>query len=324
MNHRALRLIATCFALALSSVSIHAADTHGSPLLIKIGYAAGGAADTSVRRIAIPLQRITGRPVVPENLGGASGLLAAQATLSAPVDGNTVVCITGDDLMGLSTLRKGRNVGVDQFKLVYPLRISDMALVTTMKDAPNGVDELIALGKKREKDPLSFGNWGPGSLSHIAALDLRSQTRINGIDVPYKGGALVLQDILAGNIDMGFLPLNGQIIDLVKAGKLHVVLIASDQRSVHLPNAAVAGESKLLKDFRYKVWPAIFVSRNTPQDVQRKLHDLFAAAVHDPEYQLWATSTGATPMSRMSMEDTEKFVQAEQVRFKRVQMLMKE
>jgi tripartite-type tricarboxylate transporter receptor subunit TctC len=324
MNHRALRLMATCFALVLLSLNTQAADNHASPLLIKIGYAAGGAADTSVRQIAIPLQRITGRTVVPENLGGASGLLAAQATLSAPVDGNTVVCITGDDLMGLSTLRKSRNVGIDQFKLVYPLRITDMALISTMKDAPKGVDELIALSKKRENNPLSFGNWGPGSLAHIAALDLRAQTKINGIDVPYKGGALVLQDILAGTIDMGFLPLNGQIIDLVKAGKLHVVLIASDQRSVHLPNAPVAGDSKLLKDFRYKIWPAIFVSRNTPQDVQKKLHDAFAAAVHDPKYELWATSTGATPVSRMSLEDTEKFVQAEQVRFKRVQALLKE
>lgn len=324
MNHRALRLTATCFALVLSTLNTQAAETNASPLVIKTGYAAGGAADTAVRRIAIPLKRITGRTIVPENLGGASGLLAAQSTLSAPTDGNTAACLTGDDLMGLSTLKKNGSVGVDQFRLIYPLRISDMALVSTMKEAPKGVDELIALSKKRENNPYSFGNWGPGSLSHIAALDLRAQTKMNGIDVPYKGGALILQDILAGNIDLAFLPLNGQIIDLVKAGKLHVVFIASDQRSVHLPNSPAAGESKLVKDFRYKVWPAIFVSRKTPQDVQKKLHDVFAAAIHDPDYQLWATSTGATPMSPMSMEDTDKFVQAELARFKRVQLQMKD
>ncbi|WP_268914544.1 tripartite tricarboxylate transporter substrate binding protein [Cupriavidus yeoncheonensis] len=265
-----------------------------------------------------------GRTVVPENLGGASGLLAAQSTLSDQADGSTVACLTGDDIMALSALRKGGKVGVEQFKLVYPLRISDMALVSTMKNPPKGIDELVALSKKRESNPLSFGNWGPGSLSHVAALDLRAQTGIKGIDVPYKGGAPLLQDILAGNIDLGFLPLNGQIIDLVKAGKLHVVFIASDQRSAHLPNAAAAGESRLVKDFRYRVWPSIFVSRKTSPEVQKKLHDVFAAAVHDPDYQLWATSTGATSMSPMSTEDTEKFMQAEQARFKRVQMLMKE
>ncbi|AQV97297.1 tripartite tricarboxylate transporter substrate binding protein [Cupriavidus necator] len=323
MNHRALLQMATCFAMALSSLITQAADTNPSPLVIKVGYAAGGAADTAVRRAGVPLKRITGRTIVPENLGGASGLLAAQSTLSATADGNTVACLTGDDLMGLSTLKKNGNVGVDQFKLVYPLRISDMALVSTMKEAPKGVDELIALSKKRTGNPLSFGNWGPGSLAHIAALDLRAQTKTDGIDVPYKGGALVLQDILAGNIDLAFLPLNGQIIDLVKAGKLHVVFVASDQRSVHLPTSPAAGESKLVKDFRYKIWPAIFVSRKTPPEVQKKLHAAFAAAVNDRDYQVWATSTGATPMSPMSMEDTEKFFQAEQARVIRAQQLIK-
>lgn len=321
---RALLLTATWFALTLPSISSSAADASAPPLVIKVGYAAGGAADTAVRRAALPLKRITGRTIVPENLGGASGLLAAQSTLSDQADGNTVACLTGDDLMSLSTLRKGGKVGVEQFKLIYPLRISDMALVSTMKEAPTGIDELVALSKKREGNPLSFGNWGPGSLAHIAAVDLRAQTKMNGIDVPYKGGALVLQDILAGTIDMGFLPLNGQIIDLVKAGKLHVIVIASDRRSVHLPNSPAAGESKLVKDFRYRVWPSIFVSRKTPPDVQKKLHDAFAAAVHDPDYQLWATSTGATPMTPMSMEDTEKFMQAEQARFKRAQVLTKD
>jgi tripartite-type tricarboxylate transporter receptor subunit TctC len=310
-------LLSMLVMLAALPASAQDYQSSTAPVTIKVGYAAGGAADIAVRKMLPGLQAALKRPVVAENLGGAGGAVATAATLAQQADGNTLLCVTGDDFTLAPFGPAGSRYRTDQLRFVYPLRFVDLVLVSSLEKAPSGVAEFVEMAKKA-RQPYSFGNWGPGSSAHIAAADLRGQAGVDTIDVPYKGGAPMLQAILAGQIDFAFLPLNGQLIEMIKAGKVKSVFVASGTRSAYLPQTPHAAEGQLLKDFQYKIWPAIFVHRSTPEKTVEAIHHAIASVVDGTEYREWARSTGAADFTPMSLAQAQAFVKAEQERIARV------
>ena len=305
-----LLLMAELFALPATAADFATAD---APVTIKVGYAAGGAADVAIRMLLPALQAQLKRPVIVENLGGAGGAVAMSATLTRSDNGSTLLGLTGDDFTFAPFGAGATSNRANQFRLVYPLRFVDVVLATSLGNAPVNVAELVDLAQK-EKKAYTFGNSGLGTSGHIAAADFQAQTGVGVIHVPFKGASLVLQALLAKQIDFGFLPLNGQLIDLIKQKKVNAVFVASDARSAYLPELPHAGEGQLLKDYKYRIWPAIFIAKSASERTVGALYDSISTAVHSAEYTAWARTTGASPFVPMSMAQTQAFIKSEQER----------
>ncbi|WP_455286753.1 Bug family tripartite tricarboxylate transporter substrate binding protein [Cupriavidus necator] len=293
------------------------------PITIKVAYSAGGGADVATRQLAVPLQRAIGHAVIVENLPGAGGSVATMAYLKAPADGYTLLALTGNDAILNPLALASAKYRPEDLRLVHPLIFSDFVIVTAMDRPPRGIDELVAMAKRPGAKELSFGNWGIGTTPHLAAADLRAQTGIASLDVPYKGGAPIVQDLLTRQLDFAFLPLAGSTLEMIRSGKLKAVAMATRERNATLPDVPAAGESKLLKNFDYKVWPGIFVRKDTPEPIVALLHQQISAIVNSAPYQKWSRDTGNQPMVPMTLTAATAFYQAERQRNARVVAAMK-
>jgi tripartite-type tricarboxylate transporter receptor subunit TctC len=291
-------------------------------IVIKVGYPAGGGADVAARQLSGQLQQVLGKPVVIENQGGAGGSVATLTYLRQPDDGHYLIVLTGNDAVMNPIVSASARYKSDELRLIHPLIFSDFVLVTGRDDAPGSVDELIAIMKRPGGPEYSFGNWGIGSTPHLAAADLRMQAGIGSLDVPYKGISPIVQDLIGKGLDYAYLPLVSSVLDMIRTGRLKAVGMATPARNPLLPNVPATSESKILKNFDYKVWPGVFVNRNTPLPVVEKLHAAISTVVNGEKYQKWSVETGNQPMTPMSLAQAETFYRDELARNQRIAATM--
>lgn len=309
-------------AAAFGSQSTRADTFPSSPLTLTVAYPAGGGADISSRALAGPLQKLLGQTVVVENRGGAGGSIATQGFLQQKPDGYRLLALTGNEALMNPIVLASTRYDPKQLRLIHPMIFSDLVLVTGKKDAPSDIDSLIRLIQKPGTPEYSFGNWGIGSPPHLAAADFRTQANVGSLDVQYKGVSPIVQDLIGGQLDYAFLPLIASVLDMIRSDRLKAVSMATTTRHPLLPDVPAAGESKVLKDFDYHVWPAVFVQQDTPEPIVQKLHQAVSQVINGDEYQRWSVSTGNRPMTAMTLEQAADFYRTELERVKRLSVVL--
>jgi tripartite-type tricarboxylate transporter receptor subunit TctC len=306
----------------MAATSTLPAWSQARPLTLKVGYSAGGPADAAARQLSGLLQTSLNQTVIVDNVPGAGGSIATMTYFGLPADGSTVLVLTGNEAVLNPLTLSSAKYKPEDLRLIHPLIVSEFVLVTGHPQAPVGIDALVAQAKASSKD-LSFGNWGTGSTPHLITEDLRSQTGMRALDVPYRGGAPIIQDLLARQIDYAFLPLAGGVQGMIESGKLKAVVVASPGRTPNLPDLPSAGESRLLKGFDYTVWPGAFVHASTPEVTVARLHQHISGVVGGPTYQKWSRETGNKPLAAMPLKEAAAFYTAEQARSRRLAASMK-
>jgi tripartite-type tricarboxylate transporter receptor subunit TctC len=300
--------------LVASTPTIAAGPFPSHPVVIKVAYPAGGGADLAARQLSVPLHKVLGATVVVENQGGAGGAVATMSYLRQPTDGHYLLALTGNDAVMNPIVSTSALYKPEDLRLIHPLIFSDFVLVTTRDDAPSSLDALIESMKKPGGPEYSFGNWGVGSPPHLVTADFRKQAGLSLLDVPYRGISPIVQDLLGKGLDYAFLPVISSVLDLIQSGRLKAVGTATRARNAKLPNVPSAGESKILKDFDYKVWPGIFVHRSTPEPVVAQIHAAVSKVVNSEQYQKWSVESGNNPMTPMTLAEAESFYQKELTR----------
>src|SRR3569623_2084675 len=204
MKNIAQRSIALLAGLLLAAAAL--ADTYpAKPVNLMVPYPAGGPSDAIARIFATPLGKVLGQPVIVENLGGASGAIAAQKVLSAPADGYYIFQGSPNEVILAPLANSSVHLKAEDFRLVAPIADATM-VVLTRKDLPvNNVDELIALARKSTDTPLTNGSVGVGTLNHFIVENMQQATGVKFTHVPYKGNAPLLQDIGGGQVDFAVL-----------------------------------------------------------------------------------------------------------------------
>ncbi|MDP2023952.1 MAG: tripartite tricarboxylate transporter substrate binding protein, partial [Hydrogenophaga sp.] len=178
------------------------------PVTLMVPYPAGGLSDVIARSVNITLGKQLGQPVVIENLGGASGSIAAQKVLNGPSDGYTVFQGSPNELILAPLAISSIKFKSEDFRLVQMIATAQIAFLAK-KDLPvNSVDEFVDHARKAAKDgkPLTFASVGPGSFYHLLGEHLSKVTGIPMIHVPYKGAAPAEQDLMAGQVDFFLAP----------------------------------------------------------------------------------------------------------------------
>jgi tripartite-type tricarboxylate transporter receptor subunit TctC len=247
---------------------------------IVVPFTPGTGMDTIARAMQPELSKRLGQPVVVENKPGASGNIGADYVAKANADGYTV-------LMGANTMliasQLYRSVPFNPIKDFQPVSMAawgTLMLVANPKVGVKSMQELVARAKAKPGQ-ISYGSPGVGTPHHMAMELFKSQTNTFMLHVPYKGTAGYVQDLLGGELNVGFLPVH-VAQGFVKDGKLVALAVGSPKRHPVAPQVPTLAELGL-KDTNVDMWYAYFVPTKTPAAVTARLHDEIAAVLQLPE-----------------------------------------
>jgi tripartite-type tricarboxylate transporter receptor subunit TctC len=254
------------------------------PVTLMVPYPAGGVSDVIARTLNTTLAKHLGQPVLVENLGGASGGIAAQKVLASPADGHMIFQGSPNELILAPLSNAAIKYKPEDFRLVQMITINPLVMLAR-KDLPaNNGDELVAYAKKTaaEGKPLTFASVGPGSLYHLLGEHLSKVTTIPMTHVAYKGGAPAVQDLMGGQVDIFMTPYGKGQVQLVEDGKLKAPAVLSAERQDLFKKVPTLHESAALKGFVFDTWAGYFVRKDTPEPVVQALHKALSEVANDP------------------------------------------
>ena len=274
---------AVLVGLLISGLS--AAQTFPSKAVtLMVPYPAGGVSDIIARSLNNSLSKQLGQPVIVENLGGASGGIAAQKVLNSPADGHIIFQGSPNELILSPMSNAAIKYKPEDFRLVQMITINPLVMLAR-KDLPvSSGDELVAYARKvaGEGKPLTYASVGPGSLYHLLGEHMSKVTGIAMTHVPYKGGAPALQDLMAGQVDIFMTPYGKGQVQMVEEGKLKAPVVLSAERQDLFKKAPTLNESAALKGFVFDIWAGFFVRKDTPEPVVAALHKALSEVANDP------------------------------------------
>jgi tripartite-type tricarboxylate transporter receptor subunit TctC len=310
-----LYVVAALAALFLAHPIASADNWPNRPVTLLIPTAAGGASDALVRVMAPRLGDLLGQTVVVENAGGAGGMIGAGRVAKAAPDGYLFLLGTsGTHATNQSIYAKPLyDAAIDFTPVGLIFEVPQVLLVR--KDLPaNNLQEFIAYAKANQSS-LKFGSSGPGGSGHVGCALLNARIGIEITHVPYRGGGPAMQDLIAGRIDYQC-ALANLAIPQMEANSAKGLAVLSPERSSILAN--LPGMNELgLPAFEASAWNGIFLPKNTPSDIVRKLHQALFAALDTPAVRERIEQLGATivPAERRSPAYLRKFVEGEIARY---------
>ena len=270
---------------------------------------AGGTADLLCRYAAEKATALLGEKVVVENRpGGAGGRVGMEQVLRSPPDGYTLLCSTQlsysiTHLVFTKASFDPRPLEPVSVLATYPL------IVITRKDLPaNNLKEFLDYAKAND-GKVTYGHQGKANTGHLLGELMMLKANFKMTEVPYRGSAPAINDLLGGTIDMvpDYLLANKGNID---AGKLKFIAVASEKRLKDYPNVPTMTET--MPGVTSITWMAVSAPPGTPKDITQKISNAIAQGFKQADMQerilkLEATPLGTTPerMREMIQESTD-------------------
>jgi len=277
-------LITTLISLVAPAPAF-AADAYPSkPVSIMVPYPAGGLSDIIARTVNNALSKNFGQTVIVENLGGASGSIAAQKVLNAPADGQIIFQGSPNELILAPLAISAVKFKSEDFRLVQMISTAQIGFLAR-KDLPvNSVDEFLEYARKEAQAgrPVTYASVGPGSFYHLLGEHLSKTTNIPMTHIPYKGAAPANQDLLGGQVDIFLAPFGKAYEEMQKQGKLKVLAMLNSERLESVKEYPAISESKSLKNFTFNIWTGYFVKKDTPEPIVQVIHKAISDALIDP------------------------------------------
>jgi tripartite-type tricarboxylate transporter receptor subunit TctC len=284
-----------------------------SPVRILVGAPAGGTTDTMARALAQALGQQIGRAVVVENKPGVGGNLAADLVAKAPADGNTLLMSFTSHAINASLYP---SLPFDPIKDFTPLTMvssSPSVLVAHPSLPVKNVAELIKLAKQKPGQ-LNFAIGALGSSLHLAGDSFKMKAGVFIVNIPYRGTAPAVQDVLAGQVELMFAAV-GNAQAHIKAGKLRALGVTSPKRLPAFPDVPAISET--LPGYESSAWFGLFAPGRMNPELAQRLSDAARAAIQSPEVRRRIEHEGAVPAGN-SPQEFAKFVESEIVRWRTV------
>lgn len=289
-NRRTLLQLAPAIALAaLAGPSLAQAPYPDRVVKIIVGLPAGGSVDMIARTLGQKLNAQYGQPFVIDNRAGASGQIGMPAVARSAPDGYTLTVSPASFLTTNKSIFKALPYDPEtDFAPVSRLVNQPMVLVVKDKQKfPTAAAFLAAA--KAAPGSLTYASSGDGSPQHLAGLMFETRTRARLLHVPYKGGALAVNDTLAGNVDAMFAVLP-EALPHIQAGKLHALGLMSPQRSPVLPEVPTMAEGGLV-NLQLSAWIGLLAPAKTPRALIDQLNRAVQAAM-DAEVKTKLAASG--------------------------------
>lgn len=253
----------------LATSGVLAQGYPNKPVRFIVPFPPGGGADVIGRVLAARLVDKSGQQVVIDNRAGAGGNIAAEIGATAPADGHTLYQFNIANAIAVGLYKKLNYDPLKDFSAVTLLASSPFILVVHPGVKAASVQELVALAKT-QPGKLSYASSGNGGPSHLSAEMLKFMTGIQLTHVPYKGIALVMNDLLAGQIQLTF-TVPGSGLPHVKTGRLRALAVTTAKRSAVVPELPTIAESGV-PGYDTSTWYAVVVPAGTPRGIINKVH----------------------------------------------------
>ncbi len=259
--------------LAGTTLALAGARAQGAPYPARVvriinPNAAGGSTDVFIRPVAEGLSRLWGQPVIVESKPGAGGMIAAEYVAKQPADGYTLLMVIGGFVQAPLLYGKANYDPVRDFAAVSQMGAAQIALVCGNEFPARNLQELVAHARALGK-PLPYASYGLGSSAHVQMEIFGRGARLALIHVPYRGEAPVLQDLMGGQVPLGWLAAATARRQLA-SGKLRALAVAGPTRSELLPDVPTFGEAGFANMDRAG-WCGLVAPTGTPQAIVGKV-----------------------------------------------------
>ena len=294
MMRRCIQVLVAVCCLVLVYAGALAQDFSDRPIRIIVGLVAGGATDVTARLIAQKLTDGLRTNVYVENRPGAAFEPALRELTNAAPDGHTLFMISAAVVV------------TQRFKKDYPFDLTKMTPVTVVSDGPFILVSRKTLSFQTVKDLVDYGKANPGKLTfgsgggagsslYLAAELLRLRAGISIVNVPYKGAAAALNDLLGSHIDAMFDAMPVQVAQ-VKAGNVVGLAVTSAQRSFALPEVPTMAESGF-NEFVVTNYFGLLAPPHTPPNIAKALRDAVVKVVASPDLVEQFKQQGMAPVA---------------------------
>lgn len=240
------------------------------PVRVVVPFAAGGATDVIARVLAERMSKVFEQTVIVENKPGAAGLIAGETVVKSPADGLTALLGTTTSMLTNKYLYKKTSYdSMTDLKPLVRVCLAPIVLVVTSDVPAKNMTEYMAW-LKANKGKLSYGSYGIGSLGHMACAALSHLADADMQHIAYKGEALMIQDMLGGQVKMGL----GSLIGLkahIDSGRLRPLAVTGLKRVPLLPNIPTFTEAGLKSEaLSIDGWLALAAPKDLPAAIAQE------------------------------------------------------
>src|SRR5262245_49963177 len=279
MNRRALLL---SFAVTAGlSLAAHAETYPSRPVKVIVPFAAGGPLDLVARGLGDKFAASLKQPFVIENRVGAGGHIGTEAAAKAAPDGYTLLMVLSGSLAANPALygKLPFDPGMD-FPPISLLTTSSQMLVVHPSVSVNSVAEFVAMAKR---EPIAYAHAGPGSGGHLAMEYFRLMAGFEAVQVPYRGNAPLVVDLVGGQVKAGFVSTAG-VIGQVRERRLKGLAISSTQRSPLAPDVPTTAEAGY-PDLKINTYFVLLAPARTPDVIIDLIEREVQSALKAPDLQ---------------------------------------
>jgi len=272
--------LAACLALAAFGATAAETAYPTKPIRVIVPFAAGSTTDIIARAITDKMSASMGQMLVIDNRGGASGTIGQQAVATAAPDGYTIMIHSSSHTVSPSTFAKLPFDTVADFAGVTPISTLPNALVISPAKNIKTLKELVAAAKAKP-GTINFASAGQGSATHLNAEKFKLAAKIDATNIPFKGSADAVTEVLSGRVDYYFSPI-APVIGQIREGHLLALAVGSPKRAAALPEVPTTAEAGV-PGSEFNFWIGMMAPAKTPRAVVDRLHDEVAKALASPE-----------------------------------------
>ncbi|RYF16388.1 MAG: tripartite tricarboxylate transporter substrate binding protein [Comamonadaceae bacterium] len=280
--------------LAAAAALPFAASAQGGypnkPIRVVVPFPAGSTTDIIARAITDKMSQSMGQPIVVDNRGGASGTIGQAAVAQAAPDGYTIMIHSSSHTVSPHTFAKLPFDTLADFTPVTPISSTPNVLVISPSKNIKTLPELLAQARANP-GKMNFASAGQGSATHLNAEKFKLAARIDAVNVPFKGSAEAVTEVMAGRVDYYFSPI-APVIGQIRNGQLVPLAVGSPKRAAALPQVPTTAEAGV-PGSEFNFWIGMFAPGKTPAAIVNRLQDEVVKALNTPEVKERFLTLGA-------------------------------
>jgi tripartite-type tricarboxylate transporter receptor subunit TctC len=301
-HHRVVALALAAFA---AGAPAQPAAYPNKPIRLVIGFAPAGAADFVARSMSDALAKALGQPVVVDNKPGNGSSIAAEIVAKSAPDGYTLLIASPSSISVNPALNPKLAYAPADLLPVTKMTTSPLVLAVNPATGIRSLPELIAAAKK-EPGKLNYSSSGNGSAPHLGAALFMQLTDAQMTHVPYRGGALAIQSVIAGDTQVTF-GTPPSVLPQASGGRLRALAVSTRERSPLVPDLPGMKEAGL-PDYNLEFWYGMFVPAGTPPAIVNKIYEATVTAMQQASIKLALAREGTEVSLSASPEQFASFL----------------
>ena len=302
-----LATLAALFAAVVAAPALAQGSYPNKPIRVIVPFAAGSTTDIIARAITDKMSLSMGQQLVVDNRGGASGTIGQGMVANADADGYTVMVHSSSHTVSPSTFAKLPFDTLTAFAGVTPISSTPNALVISPAKNIRTLQELLAAAKAKPGS-MNYASAGQGSATHLNAEKFRTAAGIQATNIPFKGSAEAVSEVMSGRVDYYFSPI-APVIGQIKSGQLLALAVGSPKRASALPDVPTTAEAGV-PGSEFNFWIGMMVPAKTPRDIVNRLNAEVLKALALPEVKERFVQLGADAWT-LSPEQFDAYIRAE-------------